>query len=747
MQIANLWKENNMRKRPLLVAAVFFILIEIILSGGLHLFNRSSPLENLLQQKKNIKAVVIGKVIQKEDKEKSRSLYLKNVKIIFDDQIYNESKILAYTGKNQQIKIGNKIKSVMDIECIKGPRNPGNFDEKKYYETRGIHIKAYGKKYKIIDDNVSVIKETLHNIRLYWNENIQEALDEKYSGVLMAMLTGDKKSISSDIKALYAKNGIGHILAISGLHMSFVGMAIYNILRKCNRSFLFSASAGSIILMFYCLITGNSVSAKRAFIMYIVRTGAEVTGRTYDMPISICISAMILLTTNIKYLNDPGFLLSFGALVGVGIVYPCIKKRIGKIRHKKILYAVLPGICISLVSIPITLYFFYEYPLYSILLNLFIIPLMSIVMFLGILGSIISLIVPGEFNLFLKGCSLILKFFEKVCVITSKLPFWRIVTGKISLIGIIIYYCILIIFLLYISSKEKEEKIKLRVYFYVPVILILCVCLSSPAFRKIDGRVHITMVDVGQGDGIYIKDQYGKNYFVDGGSTDIKNPGENRIIPFLLSKGVNTLDYCFITHGDNDHKNGIEEMLKDQVCTIKIKRIILPEKKFWDKGLYEVYNEAKKAGVKVFTLKRGMNISNGKFSIKYIFPDDKYIGPSGNAASMVFNLEFENFKMLFTGDLEAEGERMVENDPFLGKVNVLKTAHHGSDGSTSLKFLEKTNPDIAIISAGINNKYGHPGKNTLDRLKKSGADIYCTNEKGAINIITNGKRIKVDTFL
>ena len=736
-----------MRKRPLALAAVFFIVIEIIISGGLLLFKRSSPLENLLRQHKKINAVVIGRVIKREDKEKSQCLYLKSVKIIIDDQIYNESKILAYTGKNQQIKIGNQIRSLMNIEYIKGPRNPGNFDEKKYYEIKGICLKAYGKNYKIIDDKVNVIQEAIQNIRLLWKNNIQESLNEKYSGILMAVLTGDKSSINKDTKMLYSKNGIGHILAISGLHMSFVGMAVYNVLRKFNRSFLTSAWWGTLVLFLYCFITGNSVSAKRAFVMYIVRTGAEVTGRTYDMPVSICIGLMTILTINMRYLNDPGFLLSFSALTGIGIVYPCIKNSMGKFKYKKCVLLFLPGLCINLVSIPITLYFFYEYPLYSVLLNLFIIPFMSVVMILGITGSILSLILPGKFNVFFKGCQIIFVMFEKSCQLFSKLPFWRIVTGKINVFGILIYYSVLILFLVYISNKDKKGKIKLNSYINIMILLVLCLFFSSPLSRKLNGRVDITMIDVGQGDGIYIKDHLGYNYFVDGGSTDIKDPGENRIIPFLLSKGVDSLDYCFITHGDNDHKNAIEEMLKDQECTIKIKRIILPEKKFWDKGLYEVYKEAKKNNVKVFTLKKGMNITRGRFSIKYIFPGDEYSGPVGNAASMVFMLEYRDFKMLFTGDLEAEGERMVENDPCLEEINVLKTAHHGSDGSTSLKFLEKTSPDIALISCGIDNKYGHPGKKTLDRLRKSGAKIYCTNEKGAINIITNGKRIKVTTFL
>ena len=735
-----------MRKRPLALAAVFFIVIEMILSKGLHLFSRSSPFEILTKQSVKIEASVTGTVEKTEDKEKSQCLYLKNVKIIYKNQIYNESKILAYTGRDQQIKTGNKIKSIMELECIEGPRNPGNFNEKKYYKLKGISIRGYGKICKVIDDSENIFSEILYKIRSIWTENIKKALSEKYSGILMAVLTGEKGSIDKNTRNLYSKNGIGHILAISGLHMSFIGMTVYNLFRKCNRSFLTSSIAGTVVLLFYCIITGNSVSAKRAFIMYIVRTGAEITGRTYDMPISICIGLMALITINVNYLEDPGFLLSFGALIGIGVVYPCIKKQLSCLKCKKLIELILPGVCISLVSIPVTLYFFYEYPLYSVILNLIIIPLMSIVMICGVTGSILSLMIPGKFNIVLKLCGVLFFIFEKLCIIFSKLPFWRIVTGKISMTGVIIYYFVLIMFLYFISLENKKISNK-KISSLAVIMLVICIHIFTPGFTGISDKISITMVDVGQGDGIYIRDNRGDNYFVDGGSTDIKNPGENRIIPYLLSEGVRTIDYCFITHGDNDHKNGVEEILKDQNNTIKIKRIVVPDKKFWDKGLYELYNAAKEAGVKVLTYNKGTKVNNGKLSIEFMFPFDDYKGPSGNEASMVFKLKYKEFSMLFTGDLEGEGERMVERDPKLGKVNVLKTAHHGSDGSTSNEFLDKTKPQIALISSGIDNIYGHPGKNTLKRLEESGADVYCTNKKGAINVSTDGKRIKVATFL
>ena len=530
--------------------------------------------------------------------------------------------------------------------------------------------------------------------------------------------------------------------------MSFIGILVYTILRKMNMSFFISGISGMAVLVFYCIMSGNPVSALRAMIMFTVKTGAEITGRTYDMPIALSIGAVLLTIFNAKYLTDPGFLLSFGALTGLGVVYPFLKKHFEKICEKRCVKIFLPGVCINLVSFPITSYFFFEVPLYSIFLNLIIIPLMSFVMIFGIAGSLFSVLVPGRFNIFFKICSFIFYIFNKGCTFTGKLPFYRIVTGQISLAGIVIYYMILLFTGLYILYRKKRcKKVKIRYLLNASAAIFICITLSCPAFRIYTNKTDITVIDVGQGDGIYIRDPYGRNYLSDGGSTDVKNPGKNRIIPFLLSKGVSTLDYCFVSHGDADHKNGLEEIIANQKNTIKVKRLILPDKKFWDDSLTSLYKLAKDNDVKVYTCVPGDVIKNKKFNIEILAPHTNYSGDKGNAASLVFSVNYKDFKMLFTGDLEGEGERALEKDERLSKTDVLKVAHHGSSGSSSDLFLSKTSPKTAIISCGINNRYGHPADAAIKRLKNAGAEIYCTSTDGAVRINTNGKSVKVTTFL
>lgn len=269
--------------------------------------------------------------------------------------------------------------------------------------------------------------------------------------------------------------------------------------------------------------------------------------------------------------------------------------------------------------------------------------------------------------------------------------------------------------------------------------------------NKIAG-LQVTMLDVGQGDGIFIRTPGGAAYLIDGGSSDVKNVGKYRLEPYLKSQGIGALDGVFVSHGDADHMNGILEMLKRQDVGIKIHRLILPPVSFWDENLKNLAKSAQLYGTKVCMIQRGQSISEKKrgsdFRIICLGPETeskKEIKP-GNEASMVLGVEYEKLHVLLTGDVEGTGEealteylRHIERhiDADKGKNmqwNVLKVAHHGSKNSTKDAFLEVVHPAYALISAGENNRYGHPHKETIERLDKSGSKYFQTAKCGAVTI-------------
>ena len=255
---------------------------------------------------------------------------------------------------------------------------------------------------------------------------------------------------------------------------------------------------------------------------------------------------------------------------------------------------------------------------------------------------------------------------------------------------------------------------------------------------------------MGQGDCIFLKGPNGQTYLVDGGSSDVKQVGKYRIEPYLKSQGVGQLDYVFISHGDADHCNGILEILERQKMGVKIENLVLPINYSGDEMLVELAKLAKKQGVKVFCMDAGQGVTEGDLTIFCLQPENQEL--EGNAGSMVLSVIFKEFEMLLTGDVEGEGEEMLvkaleQNDDNLPEsYDVLKVAHHGSKNSTTEELLNQINPKLALISVGEGNRYGHPHKETLERLKEVKCKILETGECGEITLEV-GEEIKVNRWI
>lgn len=293
-----------------------------------------------------------------------------------------------------------------------------------------------------------------------------------------------------------------------------------------------------------------------------------------------------------------------------------------------------------------------------------------------------------------------------------------------------------------------------RVGAFTGILLFLAFfCIADMKEHEKKGELQITILDVGQGDGIYIKTPVGRHFLIDGGSSDVSKVGTYRLEPYLESQGVGELDYVFLSHGDGDHTSGIEEMLANQKLGVRIHTIVLPNENVIDDALYALADLASSNGTNVVIMEAGDSITDAKafsgnlMELTCIAPSDTYEGEIGNASSMVLDLQYGEFDMLFTGDLEKEGEEMVVESDVLRDYDVLKVGHHGSKNATSEEFLAQVKPEIAVVSAGKDNSYGHPASETLERLEKAGCEVYSTQECGAITIRTDGKNMNVSRYV
>ena len=789
-----------MKKRPLCAICILFLVIQTIrvLFFGVEEMQPSALEKEVSYGEKQVE--LAGTVYRIEEKKKVTAVFLKDSTVSVAEQMINESEILVYISKNEteqlaEIKIGNRIAVSGEAETFEPARNPGNFDQKMYYLRQGIHVLVWADQYKIQSNDIKTVRQFLSEIRGRWNDLLLRHLGDYYGGTMSAILLGEKSGLDAEMKTMYQKCGISHLLAISGLHMTFLGMGIYNLLRKAGCGFALSGSAGGILLILYSLMIGAGVSSLRALIMFLVRIGAEITGRDYDLLTSLFLSAAILCCRQPLYLTDAGFQLSYGAILGIALFSPVFSEMFGcaKISDRKrrleckktgwilwlqskgftallwILNGLSTSLAVNVLLLGPLLWFYFEIPPYSVFLNLIVIPVMPVAMGAGVAGSALSLLSGPAGGAVLQICGGVLRCYDQVCTWAGKLPCNRFVAGKPDVPWIVAYYLVLSgLWLLfkYIVGKREQEEEKRKSGNKIPnenrkpcrlpgcgmlLFAVGMVLVCRNGFQSLD-EVQVTVLDVGQGDGIHIR-HASLNCLIDGGSSDVSSVGTYRLEPYLLSQGVDTLDYVFVTHGDDDHISGVKEMLENQMFGVKIRNLVMPPSEYHDEKLAALAQAAMKNGTRVTVMDPGDEITTGEgdggqgLTLACIGPECGLEVEPGNETSLVMDLSFGEFDMLFTGDVEGAGEESLVSSGLLRDYDVMKAAHHGSKNSGTEEFLQITEPEYAVISAGVDNRYGHPHTETLRRLNDAGCTVCSTQDNGAVMIRSDGEKMTMCGFI
>lgn len=627
---------------------------------------------------------------------------------------------------------GERIEVYGKISPVEAPRNEGVFDFRLYYRTISVHGSMYGTSFRVIGGEPKPFARGLQELRLRMGDILDQLLPPQDAGIYRALLTGDKSAMDEDIRSLYQENGIAHILAVSGLHLSILGLGVYELLRRFGRSKAASGSVAALLIISYGILTGCSGSALRAVLMLLLRFLAAAVGRSYDMLTAMAAAALFLLWKEPFMLFSAGFQLSFLAVLAIGLRHALPAPK----------HPLLEGLWLSfylqLLTLPVILFHYFRFPLYGIFLNLIVLPLMGCVIYSGVFGVGLFGLSEKLATIAVGGGHWILRLYTLLCTHCAALPYSSLLLGRPSMQSILLYYTALGFVTWALAERHAAERSGLaacRLPLPCIVLPLLLSMLCLPA--KQPQGLEITALDVGQGDGFILRNQ-GLVMSVDGGSTSDQRLGENVLVPYLESQGIEHIDLALITHCDADHYSGIQYLLEEEP-KMSIGELLLPRVAMQDARYDALRDAAAARDVRIRYFGQGDCIDLGEVEIRGYYPAGTERLEAANDHSIGMLLRASDFQMLFTGDMDEDCEQAMlaalwEANAGYPKIDVLKAGHHGSHTSSSEALLAVLRPDYAILSYGVGNDYGHPHAETRERLRRYDVKMLETGKMGEIRL-------------
>ena len=709
-------------------------------------------------------SVICGEVEQCENTEFSQSVYLKKTYLIYQSKKISIENIRVFLKKEEDLKPGMRILVKGTLKRVEGPTNPGGFDSRQYYACRHIYYFMKNAVLQKKTESYSGYGEALLQIKEKLRQILTTAAGED-APLFCAMVLGDKKDLDPEMRMRYQLAGIVHILAISGLHISILGMGLYDLLKKIGLG-IWPAGIFSLgVMLQYGIMTGGSISTMRAVTMFLIIMGARITGRIYDMMSALAVTAMMILVESPAYLLDSGFLLSFGCVLGLGIAAEKICALAGA--EKKWTRALGSSIALQLVTLPVMLKFFGEVSLAGFFLNLLVLPSVGVVLGGGMAAVILGFFYIPAAKLIILPARGLLSLYKFLCIQAGRSRWNTWIGGEPEIWQILVYYGMLIIVLFMgqyakiqirkekessgrkETSGEQEKAVRWKLCTMRMAAGVLLTAGILVLGYHPSGKLKVTCLDVGQGDGILVETPENRHYLIDGGSSSQSDLGRYCILPALKSQGIAYLDGIFISHTDQDHISGVKEFLEYMekgLTTIRAGCLILPEWGEKPDAWMELARAAEAAGVKVVTARKGDQLHCDKVTFSILWPEKNATGKDVNEEAMVMELSFGAFQMLFTGDIGADTEKKLLVSGILKDVDCLKVGHHGSRYSTTEAFLQKVKPEVAVISCSSTNTYGHPSPETIERLETAGSQVEYTMKNGAITVETDGKNLRIRRF-
>ena len=643
-------------------------------------------------------------------------------------------------GEERVVSEGDQVKFSGTVIPVSEKRNPKQFDYKDYLDSKGINVQIR------LDSLIATTNKDRVISWVWWRKKaqilVERNFDEQTAPIAKALLLGYKSDLEGESKQAFARAGLSHIMAVSGLHVGFIVAPFWMLIpyfwtRKYGRELGFTLLLG--VLFFYAGLTGFSASVLRASVMAIFLTWGKLFYKSPDSINLTAVAAILLLVIDPEQLFEIGFQLSFSAVLIILLILPVIQNAFPywlRTRwYAKPIMVVIVSIVVQLGLYPVQVYYFGEVSIISPVANALFVPLLGLIIPWSLVCLVISALVPAIGIVLNLPSQVFLQWMNSFVVFASGLD-WAWMKASLPTILLFPFWLVLIFFIA--SFRIPELRWKLLVICLVGFGAIQAEAITRKFEQK---ELRVTVFDVQQGDAALIETPNGKTILIDAGVwSPGYNSGESILLPHFEESGIKKIDAVILSHPHADHIGGILDLIEG----IPIAHIYNSGYRY-DSNIYKEYiRKSAEKGISVTTLKAGDHLEiDAAVLIMVLGPEEEHFGSDPNEHSVVLNIIYGESEFLFTGDAGLEQEsRLLENYGDLLDTDFLKVGHHGSRTSSGTEFLEEVTPEIAVVSLAAQNRFNHPHEEAVARLKGSKGELLFTSKERAMIFVSDGTSIR-----
>ncbi len=734
---------------------VFGLLCAVLcfLSGVLYLSATSKTENRPMQAFVNEYVTVFGDVTEEpetdDDGTQTFTARLSRLSFLHETIAVSERVRLTVPAGEVPLSFGDSFSAICLFSVPQKKTSSGAFDYALYLKSKNIFYVGRVEPDTLTKTGTFTLNfsERLYAVNRRCGARISALFPGDAAAVLRAVSFGDKTELTDELYEELSICGLSHVVAVSGMHVTVLLSVIFTALTllKRNRYQFFLPLCGVVLL--FMLFTGSSPSVVRAAIMSVLSLLAFLCFRKEDSLTSLGLAAGIIVVFNPLAAFDVGFILSFGATLGIVLFAAPLQKCVFSLLHleerqgflAELLKGILSVLCVTLsvqvFLLPLLSILFGEVSLWCFLTNILVAPFLSVLLigglavgFLGLIHPYVAVTVAGFVYPFVK-------IFLAIVHLFGRAEFAVLTVGAFGIFSVYVY-AILLLAVHRLLHKHYLQSLALAAGVPLLLGLFLCVQLLSP-------KATVTFVDVGQGDCALLQLPGGVTALIDGGGATYEadyDAGREVVLPHLKKEGIRQLTYMVASHPHGDHIGGLIAVMEE----MPVETLLVPLGFDASEAGREFLQKAEENGTNIRTLSAGDSVllcDDGAFNI--LMPDETWLSllENENDTSLVFRFCYGENSVLFMGDLENSGELYLKENYPPQKTTVLKTAHHGSAGATGEALLDWAEPLYAYIPCGKNN-FGHPSDETLERLAQDSITTYRADEDGNVTFIFNKKKIQ-----